>query len=299
MTRKTQYLILLHLIILIFGFTGILGKLISIDSVPLVFWRCFIAALSLGAFMVVSKKIKRYSFRVVARFAAIGLITAVHWVTFFGSIKVSTVSVALATLASASLFVSFLEPLFHRKRIDVREIILGIAVIIGLLFIFSFETSYRLGIALALISAFLAALFSTLNSLEIKKYDSLNISFYEMIFASLGAFIYLLFSGQAGSELVTLSGTDWFHIALLAIVATAFAFVVSVEVMKEISPFTVAISINLEPIYAIILALIIFGEEEKMTPQFYLGALIIVAAIFMDAYLKRKSNRKKIRSNSV
>lgn len=299
MTRKTQYLILLHLIILIFGFTGILGKLISIDSVPLVFWRCFIAALSLGAFMAVSKKIKRYPFKVVARFAAIGLITAAHWVTFFGSIKVSTVSVALATLASASLFVSFLEPLFHRKRIDVREILLGIVVIIGLVFIFSFETSYRLGIALALTSAFLAALFSTLNSLEIKKYDSLNISFYELIFASLGAFIYLLFSGDVGSELVVLSSTDWIYIVLLAVVATAFAFVVSVEVMKEISPFTVAISINLEPIYAIILALIIFGEEEKMTPQFYIGALIIVAAIFVDAYLKRKSNRKKIRSNTV
>lgn len=299
MTRKTQYLILLHLIIVIFGFTGILGKLISIDSVPLVFWRCFIAALSLGAFMAVSKKIKRYPLKVVGRFAVIGLITAGHWITFFGSIKVSTVSVALATLASASLFVSFLEPLFHRKRIDIREIVLGIAVIIGLVFIFSFETSSRLGIGLALISAFLAALFSTLNSLEIKKYDSFNISFYEMIFASLGAFVYLLFAGEASRDLVLLSITDWFYIALLAVVATAFAFVVSVEVMKEISPFTVAISINLEPIYAIILALFIFGEEEKMTPQFYVGAIIIVAAIFVDAYLKRRSNRKKVRSNSV
>ena len=120
-----------------------------------------------------------------------------------------------------------------------------------------------------------------------------------MIFASLGAFVYLLFAGEASRDLVLLSITDWFYIALLAVVATAFAFVVSVEVMKEISPFTVAISINLEPIYAIILALFIFGEEEKMTPQFYVGAIIIVAAIFVDAYLKRRSNRKKVRSNSV
>lgn len=299
MNNRTKNLFLLHLIILIFGFTGILGKLISIDAVPLVFWRCTIAAVALGIFMAMRKSVRKYRLKTLAGFAGIGLITAAHWVTFFGSIKVSTVSVALATLASASLFVSFLEPFFHKKRIDPKEIVLGVLVIVGLVFIFSFETSYRLGIVLALISAFLAGLFSVLNSLEIRKYDSLNISFYELSAAAVGTFIYLALSGKVSAEMVQLSTSDWVYIALLGTVATAFAFVVSVEVMKVLTPFTVAISINLEPIYSILLALLIFGEEEKMTPQFYIGAVIILGAIFADAALKRRSNRKQIRSNPI
>jgi len=299
MSSRTKNLFLLHLIILIFGFTGILGKLISIDALPLVFWRCLIGAIALGIFMAIRKSIRSYSLKTAARFAVIGLITAAHWITFFGSIKVSTVSVALATLASASLFVSFLEPLFHRKRIDPKEIVLGILVIVGLVFIFSFETSYRLGVVLALISAFLAALFSVLNSLEIKKYDALNISLYELSAAAIGTFIFLAISGNVNLELVLLSTSDWVYMLLLGTIATAFAFVVSVEVMKVLTPFTVAISINLEPIYSIVLALIIFGDEEKMTPQFYIGAVIILGAIFVEAVLKRKSNRKQIGSNSV
>ncbi|MFT4780275.1 MAG: drug/metabolite transporter (DMT)-like permease, partial [Flavobacteriales bacterium] len=142
-------------------------------------------------------------------------------------------------------------------------------------------------------------LFSVLNSLEIKKYDALNISLYELSAAAIGTFIFLGLRGDVNLDLVMLSTSDWGYMLLLGTIATAFAFVVSVEVMKVLTPFTVAISINLEPIYSIILALIIFGDEERMTPQFYIGAVIILGAIFIDAVLKRKSNRKQIGSNPV
>lgn len=292
---------LLHVIVLIFGFTGVLGKLITLDAVPLVFWRCALASLVLGLFMGFNKKLVRFDRKTSLRLMGIGLIAGAHWITFFWAIKVSTISVALATLASTALFVSFFEPVVTKRKLDLREVILGVLVIIGLIFIFSFETQYKLGIVLALISAFLAGVFSTLNAVEIKKYDALNISFYELFAAAVGIFIYLFLSGGIGSGFLEISREDWVWLILLSTIATAFAYVVSVEVMKVLTPFTVALTINLEPVYSILLALLIFGEEERMTSGFYVGALIILLALFADAYIKRKTNLKgeEVRSDAI
>lgn len=292
MTPRMKNLLLLHVIVLIFGFTGILGKLITIDAEPLVFWRCAIATVALALFVGLNGKIRRYPWKTSLRIMGIGLIAGAHWVTFFAAIKASNVSVALATLASTALFVSFFEPLVTKRKLDYREILLGVFVIIGLVFIFSFETQYKLGILLALISSFLAGVFSTFNSIEIRKHDALNITFYEMLAATVGLFIYLAVSGDVNAGLINLSHEDWMWLIVLGTIATAFAFAVSVEVMKVLTPFTVALTINLEPVYSILLALLIFGEEEQMTPGFYTGALIILAALFADAYIKRRSNRK-------
>ena len=283
----------MHLIVLIFGFTGILGKLITIDAEPLVFWRCAIASLALGLFLGVERMLKRFSRKATLQMMGIGLIAAAHWVTFFAAIKKSTVSVALATLASTALFVSFFEPMVMKRKLDFREIILGVLVIVGLVCIFSFETKYKLGIVLALISAFLAAAFSTLNAVQIKHRDAVNISFYEMLAAAAGVFIYLSLTGGVNADLVNLSHQDWSWLLLLGTFATAFAFVISVEVMKVLSAFTVALTINLEPIYSIVLALLIFGEEEKMTAGFYVGAAIILGTLFIDAIIKRRDAERR------
>lgn len=301
MNSRTKNLMLLHVIVLIFGFTGVLGKLITLDAVPLVFWRCALASLVLGLFMGFNKKLVRFDRKTSLRLMGIGLIAGAHWITFFWAIKVSTISVALATLASTALFVSFFEPVVTKRKLDLREVILGVLVIIGLIFIFSFETQYKLGIVLALISAFLAGVFSTLNAVEIKKYDALNISFYELFAAAVGIFIYLFLSGGIGSGFLEISREDWVWLILLSTIATAFAYVVSVEVMKVLTPFTVALTINLEPVYSILLALLIFGEEERMTSGFYVGALIILLALFADAYIKRKTNLKgeEVRSDAI
>lgn len=286
-------LFLLHFIVLIFGFTGILGKLISIDAEPLVFWRCLIGSVALGVFMALRGRVRRLPWKTVARLAGIGAIAATHWITFFGAIKVSNVSVALATLASSALFVSLFAPLVTPKRFDWRESVLGLMVIAGIAIILKVETQYTLGIVLALISAFLAGVFSTLNSLEVQKNDALNISLYELGSAAVLVFLYLALRGEVNMSLVTMPASDWLWIILLATVATAFAYVVSVSVMRELSPFTVALAINMEPIYSIILALWIFGEEEKMSSGFYQGAAIILLALFIDAIIQRRTRRRK------
>lgn len=292
MLTTYRNLTLLHLTVLIFGFTGILGKLISIGAEPLVFWRCFIASVVLAVYMGLSKRLRWYKLKTLLAFSGIGVIAGAHWITFFAAIKASNVSVALATLATSALFVSVIAPVITKRKYDWRESLLGVMVIGGVVVILSVETAYTKGIILALISAFLAGLFSTLNSLAIKKYDSLNISFYELAAASLAVFIYLTLTGGVGPELVVLPAMDWLWIGLLATVATAFAYVIAVEVMKELTPFTVALAINMEPVYSILLALLIFGEDEKMSPGFYWGALIILSALFIDAVLKRRMRRR-------
>lgn len=282
----------MHLIVLIFGFTGILGELISLKAVPLVFYRTAIAAVVLAIFVAVAGKLQRLTSLQVLKLLAIGIITAAHWVFFFEAIKVSTISVAVATLASTALFISFLEPAFMRKRIDWREVVLGGVVIIGLVIIFQFETEYQLGILLAIVSAILAALFSVFNGIMIQEIDAVSISLYEMSAAAGGVFIFLLFTGRISAEFFVISNMDCVWLLLLGTIATAFAFVVSVDVMKVLSPFTVALSINMEPVYSILLALLIFGEKERMSTGFYAGAFIILAALFVDAWIK-KAQRKK------
>lgn len=290
---RGKYLGLLHLIVLIFGFTGILGKEISIGAVPLVWFRTLIAAIALMMFMFYRKKEFKISKQKLFRYAGVGILIAAHWITFFESIKVSNVSIALATMASASLFVALFEPMVTSKKLVFYEILLGIVVVIGLLMIFSFESSYTLGITLALISAALAAVFGTLNSILIKQGDSLRIGFYELMFGFLAVGIYLLFRGELDMSLFQLSMRDFYLLLILGTIATAFAFVISVEVMKELSPFTVSLTINLEPVYSIILALIFYGDDEKMTGGFYLGALVILSTLFINAFLKQKERRQQ------
>ena len=217
-----------------------------------------------------------------------GVIVALHWVFFFEALKVSTVSVTLATLASATLFTSILEPIFFRKKIVAYEIIFGLVVIAGLLLIFSFETKYKLGIIYSLFSAFLASLFTTINGIFIAdKGSPIKITLYEMLGSVVIISLYLMGSGNFTFDTLSLfnEGIDTFwldliYLLILGVICTAVAFVVSVDVMKKLTPFTVSISINMEPIYAIILALLFFGESEKMSWGFYLGAAMVMTTIF-------------------
>lgn len=290
--NRAKYLILLHLIVIIFGFTGILGKEISLSSIPLVFFRMLIAAAALLLYLAIIRKPLLIGLKKLIQYALVGAVIAAHWICFFESIKVSNVSVALATMASTSLFVSFLEPLFYSRKPKAYEVLLGLAVIIGLVMIFSFETEYTLGISLALLSAALAALFSTVNSRLIKSGDALRISLYELFFGFIAVGVYLFLSGDVGPSLFEISSRDLWLLLILGTVATAFAFVVSVEVMKELSPFTVSLSINLEPVYSIFLALLFYGDEERMTGGFYLGTIIILSTLFVNAILKQRERKK-------
>ena len=225
----------------------------------------------------------------------VGVVTATHWSFFFAAIKVSTISVGVAIMASTALWVALFEPLVVGRRVDWRELVLGTLVMLGLGIIFSVEIEYKLGIILAVISAMLAAVFSVLNSRLIKKVDSVNISTYEMLSASAVLFLYTWINGDIHQEITQ---ANLCYLILLGVVATAFAFVVSVEVMKELSPFTVGLSFNLEPIYTIVLALLIFGDQERMNRGFYIGTAILILAIFLDTFMSRHQRKKAQKNNS-
>ena len=263
----------LHFIIIIWGFTAVLGALISIDAIPLVWYRMLIATVFLILFMLIRRKSFRISKRLLIKFIFGGITIALHWVTFFLAIKSSNVSVALIMMSTGAFFTSLIEPLFFKRRVSKLELFLGILVVIGLYIIFKIEGNYVLGIIYGLISSFLSALFSVANGLYVKKNDPVIMSFYQLFFGVVFITLLLGLKGEFTVPFFQLSSNDWIYLIILGSVCTAYAFAASVKVMKVLSPFTVMLSINLEPVYGIILALLVFPEKEKMPPNFYYGQL--------------------------
>lgn len=290
---KLKNYALLHFIVFIWGFTAILGALISIDAIPLVWFRMLIAVICIAIYFLITKKSFKLTRKAALQFLVTGIIIAIHWITFFKAIKVSNVSVALVTMSTGAFFTALIEPIFFKRKINPIEMILGMLVILGLYIIFNFESKYTLGIVYALISASLSALFSVLNGLFIKKYEADSISFYQLLFGVLFVTLFLGFSGSFTTSFFQLKTTDWLYLVLLGSVCTAYAFIASVRVMKYLTPYTVMLTINLEPVYAIILALIIFGEKEQMNIEFYYGAFIVIFVVLLNGLLKNSSKIKK------
>ncbi len=287
--NKLKNYLHLHVIVFIWGFTAILGKLISIDAVPLVWYRMSLAVIFILIYFLITKKSFSVDKKGILKFILTGIIIAIHWVTFFKAIKVSNVSVALVMMSTGAFFTSLLEPIFFKRKIKSVEIILGLLVIFGLYIIFNFESQYLEGIIYALISASLSALFAVLNGLFVKEYKAEVISFYQLLFGTLFITVFLIFSGSFTIEFFQLSTSDWVYLLILSSICTAYAFIASVHIMKYITPYTVMLTTNLEPIYAIVLALIIFGEKEQMNPEFYYGALIVLGTVLINGILKNKS----------
>ncbi|WP_396150809.1 DMT family transporter [Flavobacterium sp.] len=283
----------LHLIVFIWGFTAILGELISLDALPLVWFRMLMAVGFIVLFMLYKKTDITIPRKTIMVFLLLGLVIALHWLTFFKAIKVSNVSVTLACLSTGAFFASFLEPILYKRKVIWYEVFFGLLVVVGLYIIFNFEGDYYLGIILALTSAFLSALFSVVNGKYAKMYDSTVISFYELSGGVLCFSIYLLLTNSFSKEFFILRPSDWIYLIILSSICTAYAFIASVKVMKFISPYTVMLTINLEPIYGIILALLLFKDKEKMSPEFYLGALIILFTVVLNGIIKyRLKNRR-------
>ncbi|MDC9722525.1 MAG: DMT family transporter [Urechidicola sp.] len=281
----------LHFIIIIWGFTAVLGALISIDAIPLVWYRMLIATVFLILFMLIRRKSFRISRGLLIKFILGGITIALHWVTFFLAIKSSNVSVALIMMSTGAFFTSLIEPLFFKRRVSKLELFLGILVVIGLYIIFKIEGNYVLGIVYGLISSFLSALFSVANGLYVKKNDPVIMSFYQLFFGVVFITLLLGLKGEFTVPFFQLSSNDWIYLIILGSICTAYAFSASVKVMKVLSPFTVMLSINLEPVYGIILALLVFPEKEKMPSNFYFGALIILFAVVLNGIV---INRKKL-----
>jgi len=292
MLEKYKYHIWLHVIVLIFGLTGVLGKLITVDSYLLVWYRLAIALICLIIFFVATRFSLKIDKKQLIKISLVGVIIAVHWITFFESIKQSNVSVALVCFSSSTLFTSLIEPFYFKRKIKAYELIFGVLIILGLYFIFSFEFKYLIGMTLSIFSAALASWFTVLNGILIKETKAKIISFYELLSAFLLVSLYLLITTKGNINAFVISMDDFKWLLILGTLCTAFAFIVSVEVMKKISPYTVTMSVNLEPIYSIILAIIIWPESETMSYGFYLGTIIVIATIFLNAFFKKKKPKE-------
>jgi drug/metabolite transporter (DMT)-like permease len=290
----------LHLIVFIWGFTAILGKLLSIDAIPLVWYRMFLATV----FIFIYIKIKKISIDITKRqcinYVIGGVVIAVHWVTFFYAIKISNISIALATMSTGAFFTIFIEALYKKKKINFYELIFGVLAILGLYIIYSAEISLQLGMLVALLSSFLSAVFSVLNADFVKEKSASVISFYEILFGVLAISIFLVFNGELlERDFFNLDPLDYLWLFILSSFCTAYAFIVSVELLKKLSPFTVMLTINLEPIYAIILAIILFPENEKMSASFYVGAGLILLTVIVNGVLKTAKKKRLKKKQSL
>ena len=284
----------LHLIVFLWGFTAILGKLIHANAEVLVFYRMLFASVFLYLFIRIIKKDSiKVSKKLLLKLVGIGSVMAFHWLFFFSSIKVSNVSIALSCLGTSTLFAALLEPLIFKRKIDLSEIVMGIVIVICISLIFKVEFQYKLGIIYGLICALLGTIFSVFNGKLYGKTSSGNIIFYEIFGGFLVISLYYVFSGQI-SQIGEISYRDLALLTLLASVFTAYPMFESVNLMKYISPFTLILTVNLEPIYGIILAFFIFGESEKMSAVFYGASLVMILAIVINGVIKARKKSKEI-----
>jgi drug/metabolite transporter (DMT)-like permease len=295
---STQDYLKLHFIVFLWGFSAILGKLVSIPAVEMVFYRSMLAAAGMGAVIYFSKGIFRVNRNDLLKLILIGFIVSFHWICFFGSARVSNVSVSLVGFATNSLWAALLEPLFNKTRLKKYEVVLGIVVLSGLYVIFSFDFQYKLGLTLGILAGFTSALFAVFNSKLVKRLPARTITFYEMAGVCIGtALFFPLYrvTWAEGNQLqLAPTFTDWIYIALLAGVCSVYAYTVGVELMKRISVFMIQLTLNLEPLYGIVMAVIIFGEKEKMTFNFYIGTFIILSAVLLYPVLKKRFDHPKV-----
>jgi len=285
-------LIILHFTVFIWGFTGILGALITASAVSVVWYRVLIAAVSLFLYFKVNKTAFSVSGKTFLRLVFTGALVGAHWILFFASIKLSTVAVSLVCLSSITLFTAVFEPLINKTKISKMEIVAGLLIIIGIVVIFKFESKYTKGILCGLCSAVFASLFSILNSRHVKKLEAPVIAFYELSGAFVWTTIYL-FLTHGFTKAMLLSHADIGYLILLGTVCTSLAYVAGVSVMRELSAFRVALITNLEPVYGILLSFLFFGDMNKMTTGFWVGAFIILSTIFLFPFAQKQVNRRR------
>jgi drug/metabolite transporter (DMT)-like permease len=289
MATVTDYL-KLHFIVLLWGFTAVAGLLVSIPAVEMVFYRTLLAALGMMAWLTWQRETLCVSRRHILTLLAIGGIVALHWITFFASARVSNASVSLVGFATNSLWAAILEPLSKRQGFNRIELLLGLVVVAALYLIFSFDFDYPLGLTLGIISGFTAAAFSVLNARLVTQLSPERITLYEMWGAWLATALFLPLYRQwwaAHHELQLLpTPSDWLILAFLAWGCSLYAYAVAIHLMKKLSVFYIQLTLNLEPVYGIILALLVFGEKEKMGWNFYLGTAIILGAVLLYPRLR-------------
>ena len=283
---KLQSYLNLHLIVFIWGFTAILGALITIKADALVWYRMLFACIFLLLFIVFKKKSFKIPMKEFFKLIFVGLLIAIHWVFFFKAIHISNVSLTLVVFSLGAFIASLLEPLFYGRKLLWYEVFFGLLIVAALSLLLQVEINYYEGMAYALFSVFLGVLFTLVNGKLIKHHDSSVITFYEFLSGVFFITLYFLYQHQFTDNFFKLTSKDWILILVLASVCTAYAFTASVKVMRKLSPYTVMLTTSLEPVYGIVLAYFIIGGKEKMSVEFYVGALIILVVVVINGIVK-------------
>ena len=293
MLQRYKNQILLHLTIFIWGFTGILGKLIHLDPIVIVWYRVIIAAIGLFAYIKYAKiPFHLGNKKLLFYLILVGIITSLHWITFYQSIAMSTASLGILCLSTVTLHVTWLEPLIMKKKFSWSEFGMGLIVIFGIYYVSTDLKVEEMGaLAVGLISAFLAALFSVSNAKLAQTIATPIITFYEMLVGILFITGLLFFTDKLALEYLSMTNSDFWWLIFLGLICTSFAFVTIINVVKKLGAFTVSLSINLEPVYTIILAIFILNEHELVGPKFYVGSSIIILTVLGNSILKTYQNK--------
>jgi len=283
MHPTTKAFLQLHAAVFLAGFTGVLGRLIELNEGWLVWYRMLLSSLLLLLIFFIRKQSIRIERKYLLQCIGIGALIALHWVFFYGSIKYANVSIALVCFAATGSFTAFLEPLLHQRRLDLVEVLLGLLVLFGIYLIFHFDVQFKTGILLGVAAAFLSALFPIFNKRLIQHIPAANLTLYELgggwLMLSMLLPLYLQFSP---AEKYIPSWKDWFWLFMLALFCTVLAFQLSVSALKKISPFTANLTYNLEPVYGILLAFLLYNENKDLGKGFYWGILLIVASVVIQ-----------------
>ncbi len=294
MSTFKKALLQLHIFVFLAGLTAILGFLIKLNGLVLVFYRILMTVIVLWILAFLKKNKNQYNLKTKLSLLGTGAIIALHWVCFYQSIKLANISIALVCFSSTSLFTSFVEPFWKHAKIQFKEILIGSLSLFGILLIFHFDTQYRTGIIVGLFSALFAAIFSIINKRFTNHIDIQTIQSYEMT----GGLFFLLpfivfYAFQTGFNPVGLLPTsmDWFWLSILVIACTIWSTHLMLSSLKHISAFTLNVTLNLEPVYGIILAFILFKEQKQLGLSFYAGILCIIISVIIQMSIIVKQHR--------
>ncbi len=286
MSPTTKAQLQIHACVVLWGFTAILGKLIALPALALVWWRMLLVTAGLALVPRVWRGLRAMPARLIAAYAGIGVLVALHWLTFYGAVKLANASVAATCIALAPVFLAFVEPWIGRRRFDRRELLLGIAVVPGVaLVVGGIPDAMRIGIAVGVLSALLAALFSACNKRLVLHGDPLAVTAIELAAGSILLTLVAPFVPHAGAVFPLPGWHDAILLVVLAFGCTLLPFALSLVALRELSTFATLIAINLEPVYAVVLAIPLLGEQRQLDPGFYVGVAIIIAAVFAQPLL--------------
>lgn len=276
-------LLQLHIAVFLWGFTGVLGRLISLNEGLLVWWRMFLTVATLVFLRWVQKEFEAIAWKDALKIGGVGALVALHWVTFYGSIKMANVSIALTCMAAGGVFTALAEPLAFRKKIDIWELMLGVITLVGIGLIFHFNPKYKWGILVGIFSVLLAVVFSILNKMLVGKFNAKTISLYELGGGWLAWTLLLpVYWYFIPAQSFWPNGMDWIWLLIMAWFCTVLSVNLSLQALKHISAFTQNLTLNLEPVYGIILAFIVFKENRDLSPGFYVGFLLIALAVLLQ-----------------